>query len=148
MSTPIALPSDLATYLGVDPTKLDDDRATLMLQLAQDKCESLLSPLPDTALGVVLDVAARAYTNVTNAQTESAGPFQVSHGAISGGMWLTRANMAELRRLGASSGAFSVDPTPADAGPTLVYPQIPIDPQDVYAGPPFYGDWDWPPMSP
>lgn len=144
MSTPIALPSDLATYLG---SSVDDDRATLLIQLAQDKCEAILTPLPDTAMGVVLDIAARAYSNPTNAQSQTTGPFSASFGGVAGGLWLTRANLADLRRLADSGGAFTIDPTPEDASATNYWAQVPESPADLWTNPPYYGDWDWPPET-
>jgi len=133
-------PAELATYLNIQ--SIDADRADLLLGLAQAKCEQIVSPLPDAARGVVLDIAARAYTNPTNASSEVNGPYMATYGGISGGLWLTRANKAELRRLSNSSGAFSIDPTPADASPRKAWGQVPLGPDDLWNSPPFYGDWD------
>jgi hypothetical protein len=113
MGTPIASPSDLSTYLGL--SQIDNDRATLILKLAQDKCEAILNPLPATAQGVVLDIAGRAFSNPQNVQQENAGPFGVNYGPVAGGLWLTKANRAELRRLGGGSSAFSADTLPPGA---------------------------------
>ena len=99
MSDPIADPSDLAVFLGTD---VDENRATLFLQLAQDKCESIVTPLPATALGVILDVAARGYGNPSGATQTAVGPFAQT---LPGGVWLTKANITELRRLGGGGGA-------------------------------------------
>lgn len=107
---------DLDTYLGLGG-QIDRPRAWLMLDLAVARCTSILSPLPDSARGVVLDVAQRAYTNVVGATSESAGPFSQAMPSI--GVSLTSANRRELRLMGGNGGAFSIDPTPADAGTRL-----------------------------
>jgi hypothetical protein len=112
MGTPVATPTDLQTFLGL--STIDSARATLILLLAQNLCEGVLTPLPATANAVVLDVAARAFVNPQAVQAESAGPFHVQFGAQSavGGLFLTRANKANLRRLNGAGGAFSIDPLP------------------------------------
>lgn len=125
---------DLGTYLGiaVDPT-----RGQFLCDKATALCLSVLSPLPDGAETVVLDVAARAYGNPNNVQQQSAGPFNVAYGPVGGGMWLTRANKATLRRLGGGGGAFTIDTMPPNAGQKL-------PPWDVGTPGPI-GDWDTPP---
>lgn len=117
MSDPIVDPSDLGTYLGVDT--IDQGRASLILANAQTLCESVVTPLPAGAAAVVLDVAVRAWSNPANTTSEGTGPFSVNWGAISGGLWLTRQNKATLRRLAGVGGAFTFDPTPADAATGL-----------------------------
>lgn len=112
-------PYDLATFLGRDD--LDFDRAAVMLQLAEDLCTGVVSPLPDTAKGVILSVAGRAFTNVSSAHQMGLGSAQISFGAPNsslgvGGLYLSRSDIVNLRRLGNSGGAFSIDPTPVDAG--------------------------------
>ncbi|HEU5026586.1 MAG TPA: hypothetical protein VFV01_16845 [Spirillospora sp.] len=107
-------PTDLGTYLGVtiDP---GDDRAMLLIDLATQLCESIVNPLPDGADAVVLDVVSRAFTNPTNAHQQTTGPFSASYGTVAGGLWLTRANKATLRRLAGSGGAFTIDVAPVTA---------------------------------
>lgn len=117
MSAPIVSPSDLSTYLD---TPVDDARGMLILELAQSLCESIVSPLPDTARVVILGVAARAYGNVTSAHQMSLGSGSVSFGAQNssvgiGGLYLSKSDIATLRRLNGGGGVFSIDPTPADA---------------------------------
>jgi hypothetical protein len=119
MADPFAVPSDLALYLGVDPNTIDFDRAELILRLSQDKCEAVVTPLPSAALSVVLDVASRMFTNPQNTQQQTAGIVSVNHGPVSGGSWLTRANIADLRRLAGRSGAFTIDTMPVTAGQNL-----------------------------
>lgn len=117
MSDLVVFPEDLGAYLSI--SDIDEDRAEQVLRLAQTLCESIVAPLPDTAAAVILDVAARAWTNPTNAQSQATGPYSASFGAVSGGLWLTRQNKATLRRLAGGGGVFSVDVLPAAAGQTL-----------------------------
>lgn len=117
MSAPIVDPTELATFLGVDA--VDNDRAVMLLGDAQDLCESILTPLPATAAGIVRRVAARAYTNVTSAHQMGIGSANISYGAQNsstgvGGMYLSRSDKADLRRLAGGGGAFSIDLLPAD----------------------------------
>lgn len=112
-------PIDLATYLGRGD--IDDDRAYLMLRLARGLCETVVTPLPDGAEAIVLAVAARAFTNVTSAHQVGIGSAQVSYGAQNsstgvGGLYLSRSDIAALRRASGGGGAFTIDPTGADAG--------------------------------
>jgi hypothetical protein len=142
VTTPIATTDDLATYLNV--TDIDLDRANLLLTLAQDKCEAVVSPLPITALGVVLDIAARAYSNPTATQSTAPGPFGTPLGSLPGGLFLTKTNIAELSRLSTTnSGAFTIDPTPADAGPNNYWPQVPLAVEETGSAQ-WLGDWDSP----
>jgi hypothetical protein len=108
VSSPLASPSDLATYLGL--TTIDENRAMLFLQLAQDKCESVVSPLPIAAMGVVLTVAARGFANPEGVTAETVGPYTVQRGTAS--LYLTKDDKATLRRLSGRSGAFSIDVLP------------------------------------
>jgi hypothetical protein len=122
MSSPIAIASDLGTYLA-NPG-IDMDRATLMLRLAQDLCEFVISPLPDTAMGIVLSCAARAFNNVTSAQAVSIGSGHVGYAAPGasmgvGGLYLSRVEQRLLRLAAGQGGAFTIDPTPVDAGQGL-----------------------------
>jgi len=113
---PVA-PADLATYLGVD---LDVARATYLIARATDLCLSIAAPLPAGADVVVLDVAARAYTNPSNVQSQGVGPYSASYGPAGGGLWLTRQNKATLRRLNGGSSAYSIDPIdPAHVAKTV-----------------------------
>ena len=117
MSDPLVTADDLATYLNV--AAIDTNRAVQILGLAQSLCESVVSPLPDGAEAVILDVATRAWVNPANTQSDTTGPLSTSFGAVSGGLWLTRKNTSTLRRLAGGGGAFSIDMLPADAGTNL-----------------------------
>lgn len=114
MGTPIATPSDLGTYLNI--ASIDPVRATLILQLAQDQCETIVNPLPSTALSVVLDVAARAFVNPQQLQDASLGTAHLQYGSangsIIGGIYLSRANKISLRRLAGRGTAFCADVMP------------------------------------
>ncbi|MGZ4621461.1 MAG: hypothetical protein ACXVGF_04770 [Blastococcus sp.] len=109
-------PADLGTYLGAT---VDDTRAQYLIDKATELCLSVCDPLPTTADAVILDVAARAYSNPGNVTSQGAGPFPVTYGAVGGGLWLTRQNKATLRRLNGGGGAFTIDTMPATAGQNL-----------------------------
>lgn len=122
MSDPIVDPTDLGLFLN-QPT-IDVDRAAMVIGDAQDLCETILSPLPPTAAGIVRRVAARCYTNPSSAHSMGIGSANVSYGSPSsaysvGGMYLSRADKADLRRLAGRGGAFTIDPTATDAGTSL-----------------------------
>lgn len=118
MTTPLLptsalLTTDLGTFLG-NPS-IDTTRAQLMLDGAIAACSIYLNPLPETAEFTVLSVAARAYANPTGVVTEGVGPFHVRPGDI----YLTKQERQFLKSLAGRAGAFSIDPTPVDAGQGL-----------------------------
>lgn len=127
-------PADLGTYLGV---AVDADRAMLLIYNATALCESVCKPLPPGADAVVLDVAARAYSNPTNATTQNVGPYAANYGPVGGGLWLTRQNKATLRRLAGSGGAFTIDTLPATGGAGLPWwdTVAPYDADITFEGP-------------
>lgn len=114
MSSPLVTSDDLGTYLN-DPA-LDADRADFLIGQAQTLCESIITPLPATAAVVVTRVAGRAYVTITSTrqqQLAAAGsPYATTTGGM-GGVYLTRYDEADLRRLKGSGGAFSIDTLPA-----------------------------------
>lgn len=117
-SGPIVSAYDLGTYLG--NTNIDQDRANMVIADAQALCESIISPLPAGAELVVRRIAARGYANVTSAVSTGMGTANVhyaSPGAVAGigGVYLSRADKADLRRLSGGGGAFTVDVTPDGA---------------------------------
>lgn len=128
MSTPLASPTELGVYLG--RADLDETRATLILQLAHDLCETVVSPVPDAAKGIELAVAARAFNNVTSAHQAGIGSAQVSYGAPNssvgiGGLFLSKSDVRTLRRLAGRTGAFTVDLLALDEdGDGLVDPVV------------------------
>jgi hypothetical protein len=117
MTVPIAIPSDLGVYLTGDPAGVETVRATQSLLLAQNLCETIWSALDVTALGTVLAVAGRQYTNVTSATTVAIGSGHVGYGTTGGslgvgGLYLSRSDKSTLRRLASRSGAFNIDLLP------------------------------------
>jgi hypothetical protein len=83
----------------------------------------VLFPLPANAAGIVMRVAARGITNVNSAQSMGLGSAQISYGSGAygvGGMYLSKMDKADLRRLGGlGGGMFTIDVMPADAGESL-----------------------------
>lgn len=113
MSAPLVTPDDLGVYLN--DSGINVGRASAMITDAQTLCETIVSPLPTAASVVVKRVAARAYVTTTTtkgAQIAAAGSPFVGTVGSAGGVWLTRADKADLRRLAGSGGAFSIDPLP------------------------------------
>ena len=133
-------PANLATYL-LDPTISTDAnksaRAQYIIDQATTLCSAVVDPLPDGADAVVLDVVTRAWSNPSNAQSQSMPVGSVSYGAVSGGLWLTRQNRQTLRTLAGGGGAYTIDVTPAGAATNLPW-------WDVDSGVPVGGDWDVP----
>jgi hypothetical protein len=108
-------PADLALFRG---GQVDDERAQFFLDLAMQVCEAYASPLPDTAAAVVLAVADRAYMVPTDTFSyETAGSF--SRNVRGGGLRLTREDKRALDRAAGRGGAFTINPTPVDAGADL-----------------------------
>lgn len=136
MSNPLATPAELGTFLGVDA--IDSARAALLLQLAHDRCEMYVSPVPAAAKGVEMAVAGRAYTNVSSARQAGIGSAQVSYGAPNGtagigGLYISRTEIRDLRRLSGRTGAFSIDlltVPPPTVAPTVSN----VDPDAAVAG--------------
>ena len=119
---PLVTPADLGVYL--QRSDIDEARALMVIDDAQALCETILSPLPEQAAGIVRRVAARCYTNATSAHSVAIGSGNISYSSPTaaagiGGMYLSRADKADLRRMGGGGGAFTIDPTPADAGQGL-----------------------------
>jgi len=127
-------PDDLGTYLGI--ANIDIDRATFIIEKAIELCQAIVNPLPDGSDSVVLDVAVRAWTNPTNAQAQTAGPYNTAYGAIAGGLWLTAQNKSTLRLLAGGGSAFMIDTTPAGAMANLPWWDT--------AGAVYTDDWDQP----
>jgi len=118
MSNPVALPVDLELYLGLDAGTIDTARATLVLQLAHDLCESVVSPVPVLAKGIELGIASRVYANATSAHQLSLGSASVAFGSQNsatgiGGLYLSRADKITLRRLAGRGSAFTADLLPS-----------------------------------
>lgn len=120
----------LRLYLGLGD--IDTERATLMIDSAVQLAESIVSPLPDSAAAVVLAVAGRAYANPQGIAYETVGPVSVQRPQA--GLFLTRDERRTLQRLAGRGGAFTIDPTPADADPDASWPVDgdPDDPRGVW----------------
>lgn len=114
MSSPLVQPADLALYLK--DASIDTARAVGMIADAQTLCESVVSPLPVTASVVVKRVAARAYVTTTVSRSKQAAgagsPIGSDPGGL-GGVWLTKKDEIDLRRLAGTGSAFSIDPLAA-----------------------------------
>lgn len=98
--------ADLASYLGVTFDTAEQDRATFVLGLVVDEAGSIVSPVPSTAMGIVLSAAARVYTNPTGVSQELVGPYQTSRPSSN---LLTKGERSSLRRHNGGGGAFSFD---------------------------------------
>lgn len=114
MSDPVATAADLALWLELD--SINEMRATLILRSAQGLCETVVSPVPASAQGVVLAVAARAYSNVNSANQIGLGSAYATMGSTGsggvGGLYLSKSDRSTLRRLAGRGGAFSIDLLP------------------------------------
>lgn len=102
---PDALVTDLATLLA--PAPIDEDRAKLIVELAIQRAAGVVSPVPDAAKPIVLDVALRGYTNPQGVQSQAAGPFSQTFRAP--GVYLLDNERNDLAALAESRrGAFTV----------------------------------------
>lgn len=129
---------ELGLYLGLD--EIDGARADLLIRQAVNLCLTVVKPLPDEATAVVLSVAGRAYVNPQQVSYETIGPMSVQRPSGSGGLYLTKADKAALKSLAGRGGAFTVDPTPADATP---WPSWPEDSIAVGPGTEYEPGWGW-----
>jgi hypothetical protein len=128
----------LGLYLGME--EIDGDRADLLIQQAVNLALTVVKPLPDEATAVVLSVAGRAYVNPQQVSYETIGPMSVQRPSGSGGLYLTKADKAALKALAGRGGAFTVDPTPADATPWPSWPEY----QSPYGpGTEYEPGWGW-----
>ncbi|MEU4154697.1 hypothetical protein [Streptomyces antimycoticus] len=123
--------------LYLDLSEINGDRAHLLIQQAIALCETVVKPLPDQATAVVLSVAGRSYVNPQAVSYETIGPMSVQRPQGSGGLYLTKADKTALKALAGRGGAFTVDPTPDTADPSVTYP---VD--DGY-GPPLEWEPGW-----
>lgn len=120
MST-VASVSDLTTFANVT---VDETRAQQMLDLVEDLASGIVSPLPVTAKVIILTAAARALPNPTGASSQSAGGSSATWAP--GGVYLTKAERGNLRRLaGIGGGAFSINVAP-NAGQDYREPLGPV----------------------
>lgn len=113
MGAPVATSADLATYLD---TAVDDPRMTALLEYAQDRLEAIKTPCPVAAKGIVVAIAARAYSNPSSATqlgigTGHVGLATTALGGI-GGLYVSKDERASYRSMTGGTGAFSVDTMP------------------------------------
>lgn len=117
MTTPVAYPQDLQIRLGL--ATIDQDRATAVLEDAQALCETVVTPLPATARGVVVSVAARAFVNPDQVHDVALGSARIGYATAGttpiGGLYLSKSDEKMLKRLAGRVGAFSVDVMPTGA---------------------------------
>ncbi|WP_121703354.1 hypothetical protein [Streptomyces sp. E5N298] len=110
----------LGLYLGLG--EIQGDRADLLISSATALCQTIVKPLPEGAEAVVLSVAGRAYVNPQQVSYETIGPMSVQRPQGSGGLYLTKADKSALKSLAGRGGAFTIDPTPAEADPSPTWP--------------------------
>jgi hypothetical protein len=109
--------ADLQTFMGVT---VDETRAQQLLDIVEADAGSIVSPLPASAMGVILTAAARALPNPSGTTSMSTGGASASW--TPGGVYLTRAERMTLRRLaGIGGGAFTVNVAP-NAGQDYIDP--------------------------
>ena len=106
--------ADLDSLLALDG-EIDANRAQLLIDLAIERCQVEVMPLPDNARGIVLTVAARAYLNPTGIASETVGPNSVQFGSSGVGIFLSAVEEAVLQKMSGRGGAFTIDMTPEDA---------------------------------
>lgn len=115
MSVPWSTSAELGVYLGLD--SIDTARADLLLRLAHERMSQIVSPVPESARGIELSIAGRAYGNISSARQMGIGSAQVSYGAPTssvgvGGLYISKSERADLRRAAGRTGAFSIDVLP------------------------------------
>ena len=110
--------ADLKVYLG-SPPDFDQERAALVVDLAMERCEAIVSPVPALARAIVLDVARRGLTNPSEVKSEQAGPFQRTFRDQTIGVHLTEREEEQLKAMAADAaglpGAFTITPGPRAA---------------------------------
>jgi hypothetical protein len=118
MGAPLVTPADLALLLNDD--SINEARAAALITDAQQACEAVIAPIPDSATYVVKRVALRAYESAgaRSSQYEGSDASYMLPGSV-GAVYLTQADRVDL--LGSTpddgssgrGGAFSIDILPA-----------------------------------
>lgn len=115
---------DLATYLGVELTGAEDDRAQMLIDDAVAQALTIVTVgtvpttgatdanLPAAAGSVIRPAVARVFLNPSGVSQEVTGPYTFSR-AIGSGSMFSKSEIAALRRMAGRSGAFQVDLLPA-----------------------------------
>lgn len=138
---------DVATYLDIE--NINEKRAELFIAQAMALAASYVDPVPPAGNAIVLGAVARAYTNAQGVTAETIGPYSVTR--PTGGVYFTKAETANLKRLGGKGGAYTVDPTPAVLGDWFDYGPLdvdewgrPLDQSLLWVDAGEYGEWsEW-----
>lgn len=101
-------PDQLRIYLDFE--EIDEVRADLLIQQAEELCRAVVQPLPVGARTVVTSAAARAFVNPQGSGYQVAGPFSLQ--GSSGGLFLSKDERRTLQLLAGRGSAFTIDPTP------------------------------------
>lgn len=104
---------DLRVYLGLDEDSYEKERGVLVVDLAMERVEAVVSPVPALARSIVLEVARRGYDNPRGVQSETVGPFTRTFGTGSVGVYLTATEKEALQAIaagGTTAGAFTITP--------------------------------------
>lgn len=125
---------ELGLYL--DMPEIDGIRADFLLEQTLMLAASIVSPVPDTAKPIILAAAGRAFVNPQGITQETVGSYSVQRPPA--GLYFSRAEQVTLKRLAGRGGAFTVDPTPADADPLVTWP---YDPDNPFG--PLDGEFGW-----
>lgn len=122
---PVGSPTadDVALYLDID--NVNTGRAELFISQAMALAASYIDPVPPAGMAIVLGAVARAYTNAQGVTAETIGPYSVTR--PTGGVYFTKAETANLKRLAGKGGAYTIDPTPADIGEWFDYGPLDVD---------------------
>lgn len=120
MSAPTSI--ELELLVGRD---INHDRGEFILSHLGNLAASYVEPMTDAAWSVVLLAAVRLYVNSSGATQQSIGTEAASFTIA--GVNFTRAERIELKRLGGRGGAFTVDPTPEDAGEQMYPPHADLE---------------------
>lgn len=101
LSDPVVTPEQMGTYLN-DGDSINVPRALMMIELAQEECETVVAPVPLSAANIVLRVAIRGYSTTTSARqyqlsSADAQAFGAAPGPV-GGIYLTPKDEADLLR--------------------------------------------------
>lgn len=113
--SPDDLTTALKTMLG-GGAAWDEARARLIVELALQRAEDILTPVPARARPLLLDVVVRGYSIQPGVQSTSVGPFSTTYqSAARAGVYLTDDERAQLRAMTgddatAEHGAFTIHP--------------------------------------
>lgn len=121
---PAPTPTDLGLMLGED---VDTARAEFLIGIAMSLAAQYIDtdPLPASANAVILTAVSRQYANPTGVTAESIGP--TSYQRPNAGIYFTKSEERALLRSAGMGGAFTVDPTPLDAG-DMLWDSLPFGP--------------------